>query len=91
MLFKTILSNVDDLCIQNSLRALHRHKNVIVSYLSDKLNVSCTSIITDIDEVLAYKEVDGFDNSIQMTAHEVVMDSIDALDALQSMFRRLMV
>lgn len=84
----------------------HKHKlasYIVIKQLSTSSPMCFTSVNQHIDDMLSYKEVDGVDtintiNTIEtqdtndmMDTSTVLQDGIDALDALQSIFRRLIV
>lgn len=106
VVLQVILKGMKDNEIKNTLTDLYTHKHKLASYivikqLSTSSPLCFTSVNQHIDDMLSYKEVDGVDtinNTIEaqdtndmMDTSTVLQDGIDALDALQSIFRRLIV
>lgn len=109
---QTVLKGMKENQVQNTLVDLHTHKHKLACYVVNKLlptsSPMCfTRVCQHIDDMLAYKEVDGVDciqtsnvpttlitaSSQEMmdTDTSALQEGIDALDALQSIFRRLIV
>lgn len=107
LVLQIILKGMKDNEIKNTLTDLYTHKHKLASYivmkqLSTSSPLCFTNVNQHIDDMLSYKEVDGIDmihtNTIEtqdtsnmMDTSSVLQDGIDALDELQSIFRRLIV
>lgn len=104
---QTVLKGMKDNDIKNSLIDMYTHKHRLVGYIVTKLlstpSPMCfTRVLQHIEDMLSYKEVDGIecvntsndmmDTATDETTHQsALQDGIDALDELQSIFRRLLV